>query len=305
MKLLNEIVEDCVKPDMETSNILRKCLVLSYKLDNQKLRAWVNNELDGYSGDNDLPDYRIVRATAKGLFVGPFGSQIREQPLQSYVMKKEHQHFAEEARLVQPLASYEPLLQQPGKDKGTLGLDWPANLTAMYQNKFIEGYALNRAHIEIPLSSVTGLIDTVRNRALRFALEIQKEIGVSEEDISKIPQDRVDQIVNNYIYGGNVVISGSNTHCVTQIGRINIAKDDRHALEAALVKHGLQHTDINNLLTAIEEDNAEEKTASIGTRTINWISHFAGKVVEAGGVAGAEQAVSLLKQYVSDYLGIP
>jgi len=46
----------------------------------------------------------------------------------------------------------------------------------MYQSKFIEGYALNRAWQVIPPSSFVALRDTIRKRILKFGLEIRDEL---------------------------------------------------------------------------------------------------------------------------------
>ena len=95
------------------------------------------------------------------------------------VLKKEHRHFASTVKLTQPIAAYDIDIDK-GKDKGKekFIIEWPPDLTLLYQRKFIEGYALNRAWQEIPPSVIVSLVDTIRTRVLRFALELKEELGL-------------------------------------------------------------------------------------------------------------------------------
>jgi hypothetical protein len=174
MKLLDDIIELAAGDNSSASTLLRKCLVLAHTLKNDRLKEWAENELNGYQSDDDgVPDYRKTSAPAKGLFLGPFGAEIRNQPIPSAMLKPEHRRLAESAVLFQPIASYENV-----GDGHRFMIEWPANLTGLYQATFFEGsYALNRAWQEIPGSVFAGLMDTVRTRVLRFAQELRDELG--------------------------------------------------------------------------------------------------------------------------------
>ena len=141
-------------------------------------------------------------------------------------MNKEHRHFATTATLTQPIIAYEGTRLRSGEK---FIIPWPADLTVRYQTKFIEDFALNRAWQEIPDSVSPALIDTVRNRVLRFALELRDELGLVNDDLSALPQGKVDQSVTNYIFGGTNVIAGT-AQDFTQIGAVNVAKGDINAL---------------------------------------------------------------------------
>jgi hypothetical protein len=75
MQLINEIIDLAVDDKTKLSVLLRKCLVLSHRLKNERLKAWVDRELDGYAGDDALSDYRHTYTRSKGTFfrlVGPY-----------------------------------------------------------------------------------------------------------------------------------------------------------------------------------------------------------------------------------------
>jgi hypothetical protein len=50
MKLLNEIIDAATDTTQPVANILRKCLILAFELKNEKLKAWVEGELNGLLG---------------------------------------------------------------------------------------------------------------------------------------------------------------------------------------------------------------------------------------------------------------
>jgi hypothetical protein len=56
--------------------------------------------------------------------------------------------------------------------------------------------------------SIVGLLDTVRNRILRFALEIRDELGqTNSNDVTAIPPEKIERSVAINIFGGNNVIA--------------------------------------------------------------------------------------------------
>ena len=48
-KLVNEIIEMAADGKRPVADALRKCLILSFELKNDRLKAWANQELSGYT----------------------------------------------------------------------------------------------------------------------------------------------------------------------------------------------------------------------------------------------------------------
>jgi hypothetical protein len=121
MALVDEIVDLAVDGSSPISTLLRKCLVLAHTLKNQRLRAWVEKELDGYGKDDELPDYRDITASAKGDFIGPFGAYQKGRPLPPLILKEQHRHFATKIGMRGPIAAYTIDFDRPC-------VEWPAHL---------------------------------------------------------------------------------------------------------------------------------------------------------------------------------
>jgi len=295
MKLLDEIVDYAVYNKHVVFVLLRKCLVLVYKLKNDKLKNWVEKELDGYGLDDEIPEYRLTGAQAKGTFFGPFNAAIYEQPLPPSVLKKEHRHFASTVKLTQPIAAYDIDIDK-GKDKGKekFIIEWPPDLTLLYQRKFIEGYALNRAWQEIPPSVIVSLVDTIRTRVLRFALELKEELGLVSDNLAALPQGKVDQYVENYIYnigsvGGDFVggvhdnarvnIRSTITYTTNDLAKINELVRDMLTHREELPFTTPQRTELEAQLETIQEQlAAQTPNHSLLREALHTVRH----ILEAG-----------------------
>ena len=301
MKLVDEIIKLATEDKESVSVLLRKCLVLSYQLNNEKLKTWADKELDGYQQGEDVPPYRIAHTISKGTFLGGGGAILRDQPLNPQVMDSEHRHFATTLNLNGPIASYEIGLDD--KVTNNAIMPWPPAITARYQMKFIQGgWALNRAWQEIPASLMVGLVATIRNRILRFALELRSELGSVNDNIADLPPTTIDRTVVNHIYGAQNVFAGSAQN-VSQIGNIVVAENDIEGLKTALKTLGLANADIAELEHAITEDAAGGKP-SLGERTKEWLKRLGSNLSKEGVKVGIEVAKATATKCVLQYFGL-
>lgn len=301
MKLLEEIIASSLSSDQKLPDLLRKCLVLAYQLNNDLLKEWVEKELNGYGGDAELPDYRKIFAGAKGLFLGPYNAQLPNQPIASVVMEPEHRHFAERVEFRQPIAAYD----EKRADKLSAVIQWPQNLVVMYQAKFYDGYALNRAWQEIPGSTIASLVDTVRTKILSFALEIKKQLGAepeTQQNLLDIPTAKVNQIVNNYIYGGQNVIAAQDGQMIVD-ARTQVVAGDLETLRKALQEFGVDSQDVALLEDALAKDTNSGKAGEIGPKTSGWLSNAAKKVGGSTVKVSEGVATTVISGMIKGFLG--
>jgi hypothetical protein len=298
MKLLDEIIEGAVSDTQPIGTVLRKCLVLERQVKNEKFRIWLNSELDGYDNADDLPDYRTLNSISRGFFVGYAGSQINDQPIALHVMEENHRKLVDKLRLTQPAASYEG---RP--DKSADGsLPWPPSLTTKYQRKFIENFVLNRAWQEVPGSCMVGLVETVRNRVLRFALDIKDQLGEDQESVAQLPAETVEKSVINNIYGGSVFIA-AHAETISQVAHTNIVAGDASGLFKALSNLGVTEEGLKALQHDMEADKQDGKP-SLGQKTMGWLTDI-GKYLGTEGVkVGVEVAKRAATKWIMQHYGL-
>lgn len=68
---INIIIRDLVNQDCKLSDTILKVKIIANKLKNEKLKDWVDNEINGYIG-KDVPEYRLVH-------VGIFGNLLQDR----------------------------------------------------------------------------------------------------------------------------------------------------------------------------------------------------------------------------------
>ena len=300
--LLDDIVELATDNKQPITTLLRKCIVLAHQLKNERLKTWANEELNGYSSIDKLPEYRTLPAAATGLFIGPGWARF-QQGIPSAVLEKHHRKFAEIVYVAQPVGTLEDTLRSGSESN--LSFPWSANLVAYYQDKLQSGWQLFSAHQTVPKSTIAGIIDTVRTRVLNMALEIQSEVGEKDEDLKQITAEEskmVDQTIVNNIYGGNVYLSsGSSTMTATTIQQQqqNIIAGDWEHLAKVLRSAGISEHELNELSTAVKGDGK-----TMGARVKDWIEKTAPKVLSSGVKVGVAVGQSLLLEYLKQYYGL-
>jgi hypothetical protein len=293
---VDEIIDLAASEKGSVATLLRKCLVLGDTLKNNQLKVWAENELLGFEGkDDELPEYRKVPALAKGLFIAPRGGAINEQPIPSVMLEEHHRYLAETALLVQPIASYE------GVTRGG-SVEWPPNITALYERRFFQGtYALNRAWQDLPASIFVGLIDTIKTRVLRFALELRKDLGAVSDDVTRLPESTIDRNVTVNIFGGSNVIASKD---FAQVNRIKIERGDWAGLAEALNALGVPPSEISELKSAVADDSGDATIAPVAQgRTAKWLKKFATNAGKWALKGGAEVGKQIITKWLEEYFG--
>jgi hypothetical protein len=302
MSLLDDIITGAVDDKTSISVVLRQCLLLAHQLKNEKLKAWAESELNGYSGSESLPPYRIIRCQATGTFSGPVGNVINNQPLPPSILDEDYRHWATTAYLTQPISGFDVGKDKDGTPNGGQ-IAWPPDLTAMYQEKFIQGWSLVRAGLQVSGTVFVGILDNVRTRILQFALELKDQLK-EDIDVTKLSPSQVDRSVVHNIYGGNVVIADKAEN-FAQIGSITVAEGDFSQLQSALKELGLDDKAIGKLKSAMDEDaKADGGKPSLGQRTKKWLKDSASYISKEGLKVGIETAKRYATKWLLQHYGL-
>ncbi|HEV2496003.1 MAG TPA: hypothetical protein VG204_23480 [Terriglobia bacterium] len=262
--LLDDIIETAVDSSKHLSDLLRKCLLLAYELKNDRLKAWANQELNGYTSHENLPPYRLVSVASYGDFTGPLGAAVRNYPIPPAALEGNHQDWA----LFQSVSAYEDAVTSGTFD---LQLLWPGNMVLYYQQRLMDGYVLVSAWQSVPKSSIIDLLDTIRNRTLNMALEIKSELGAATANLGSVGSSemgRIEQTIVNNIYGGtNYFASGQSQITQSATIQTTISVGSRPELDAVLLRSGLTSADLEELGKAEEADRDQK----LGSKVTAWI----------------------------------
>lgn len=294
--LLETIIESATDEEKPLPGLLRRCILLADELNNDSLKSWANQELNGYKDLERVPPYRVMYAGAMGVFNAGYAFPNVKRPIPAGGMEKEHRWAAEKVLLGEPVSAYENALNS---DKGhTLMYPWSADMVVHYQSEFMPGHALLEAWQEVPFSAVAGMLDTIRTRVLNLALDIRREIGNSDADLKKVrpnsrEADKVNSIVINHIYGGTVYM-GAQQNISTQ----NISVGNWQDLRNAMLAAGIKEDAVGELGDAIQKDGK-----TVGAKVKSWIGRNAEKVLDKGVEVGISVGAAVLTEHIKKYLG--
>jgi AbiTii len=302
--LLDEIVSLATDNKQPLSVLLRKCLILAHELKNERLKNWVSQELNGYTSVKDLPEYRTMGAQARGNFMGPGGALITNRNLPAAVMEKNHRWAAEFLYLIQPVSAYESMAQRPGQ---IITFPWDNDMVLYYQERFLQYYALVSAWQEVPLTSIIGILDTIRTRVLNMALEIRSEIGKTDADLERLTPEkaeRVEQTITNNIYGGNVYVAtgGSTINATNVQQQTTIIAGNWDHLKKALHDAGIGNAELDELSKAVQSDGDHKLRE--GGSVMKWVKANAPKVLAGGVKMGTEIGKPILTEFLMRYYGL-
>jgi len=60
-----ELQQDALNRDVSITDLLRKSYVVARKLQIQDFEKWITNELEGYTEQSEIPEYRVVTGEVK------------------------------------------------------------------------------------------------------------------------------------------------------------------------------------------------------------------------------------------------
>ncbi|PFG29285.1 hypothetical protein [Paramicrobacterium agarici] len=246
--LLDEIIDGSTNGAIRTADLLRKVQVAATRVGASDVVRWVQQELQGYEDDAEIPSYRVMPTSVVGLFTGPMQSRMQHQ-------LPAHSDFTDDfhVKMRQPLST----LQSFADADKDAEAHWPAWRVQQYENTgafAIQFYGLFDAWNVITRQSLLGVVDTVRSKAMEFALGLQQDFpdAGSVGGPSLLTNSAVAPVVfntTNNIYG-----HGTNIATGHDIAQKTVLKGNRQELERQAEQLGLSSTEAREFVDAVESE---------------------------------------------------
>lgn len=290
MSLLRQIQDACINPQTDLTTLLRMMRVLAARLQSEDLVRWVSSELGGWASLDSVPEYRKFEAHNLGNFTnGYYHHQSRELP---YLPDPEG-HFSalEEVIVTQGVAEVQALLNMAlSNDTRSVQRPWPAaavllwNVTASKKRVLSATYQMSSAWSVITAARLNQILDSIRNRALEFVLEIEAlnpDAGEALPGETRIEKEKVSQIFNFTINGGNNNLAAGSTD-VTQSLSVqvqSISKGDPESLRHFLLERGVPEEDAAEVTEIVKSEPATP--TGLGPRAKAWLATVPGKLASS------------------------
>jgi hypothetical protein len=303
MSLLDEIIAGASNDKVSTANLLRKVIVVSHRLCAAEIRQWAEHELNGYDADQDhLPAYRgPMPASAHARYAGPGGSSANTTLSSNNIPDWFQQFF--EVTLRQPLAELEVAA---AADEDPV-IPWPGEAVVQWNRWEQDGTVPSIQYMNVLFAStvvsrmaVRGVIDRIRNSALTFALELQREFPNAGEiggpTVADVEVQQVIHNITNNIHGDgvNIAIGSGNTQIAA------VAPGDLIGFLQAVRELGIDGDELSELAAIVTSDDDPEVKRSRARA-------FADRIRAGSVVLGTELAATLVADgviaLVVDFLG--
>ena len=304
MDLVRQIVEilSDTRPNLE--NALIKTKVLLHRLREQAYADWINKELNGYSKDDEVPDYRVIPSSVKITATDGFTRRWKDMPAPIGHLDEKTRRWLERNELRQSISSLESLAHSEGD---MLTRPIPPEFWPKLGEKLSSGIVVDYAHCEMSKAQLQGVLTQIRSRLLDFVLELEAKLprDASEEDVREISKKvHVGNLLNNAMFGSNTtIVIGDNNR--QNLSFSVVQKGDFASLSTFLKSRGVSDPDISVLKTAIEKDGAQvdPESRQYGPRVKEWLKTMFAKAVETSWQVEVGVASSLLANALQHYYG--
>ncbi len=301
MKLINDIIELLGADEPNLTNALLKTKIVLHKLGKSDLIEWVNNEINGYSEDANVPTYRLVNAQVLANFAN-MAYQYTRHPIPISHLDKEYRESLKTTRLRQSLKVLEEFAANEG---GSIQSPIPVEANPLLRKGLDSSFHIQKAWCEIDGSAITQILIEVRSRLLDFILKLSENLGenLSDQEVKDIGKSLdTNSMFANAMFGDNTTILVGNHG--QQTVDIQIVKNDFKSLSESLRNKKVEESDIQELEAALETDgpSVEVKEKRFGPKVKDWMKNMLSKAVDASwqidiGIASSFIADALKKYY--------
>lgn len=171
--LVQQLQAEALNPEISVADLLRKAKVIAAKLELQQFHSWIDNELGGYTIDNqeELPKYRIVRGEVRAF--NPYRGWL---PI--FFSTPGMEERLSRRGINQSIAALQDMMTLP--TEGDLVVDFSSEAKGAIGDAI--GFRTD-VKLFIGRNAVAGILDAVRTLILDWSLRLEKE-GILGEGLS-------------------------------------------------------------------------------------------------------------------------
>lgn len=214
----SQIIKDLASSQCDLYTSLKRTKVLLQLIADEKILDWVNSELKGYSDEDTLPEYRLLKGDFFGSYtIGTFGRALKYSnvsiPLGKMPIDERNDFLS--AGIRQGISTLEQMLKN---DKVNFSKPIPADLYRKIESQYINNpfFYIVSGNVIIDKMDVINIIPKVENKLLDILLLLENEFGNLDEldiDLGSKSKDEIEKIYQNLyviVYNNKSVNVGDN-----------------------------------------------------------------------------------------------
>lgn len=279
--MLKSLIEELSKDSISISVALTRTKVISTRFGISELSKWINCELQGYSDNDDLPDYRKFPCEIISSILD--GRGIRHDGY-----KLDFTHITEKAGFdiytieeYQGIQNLEYILHN--QNGAYVFAPFPEILVRHYGKFLPRTFHLISVSRRSSISCISNIINQVKQRLLDLLLSIESKYPDAFEGKSEIKTETKD-VINNLItynlYGNHNIAPIAMGFKVNQKTSNSQTQNNIDYLLEELSKHGIENNSLTELKKIVETKDSDNKT--VKQKVMAWFGNLITKAAEKG-----------------------
>lgn len=203
----SKIIIELIKDEINVVQAMDILNLLLQDINDKKIKKWLENEINGYEKDKDVPNYRILNANIVGDYIGGrFKCSNKDIPI-----KPEYVKEYSKVIITAPISQIMQLsIAEKESKEHCLGI--PLHQVLAQQISLVNGEVIS-ARRELSIYAHTNLLLLIKSKILKIFVELEKKYGNLDNyyiDFSnKKTEKEIVKEITNIIYTDNSVHMGS------------------------------------------------------------------------------------------------
>ncbi len=275
--MIKDLIKDLAYENISLSQGLTRAKLIAYKIGDETLKEWIDNEINGYKDPEKLPDYRKIPCELFGVIQVPFGEK-KKIPIDAKYLDDWLNGLVYKMNVVQSVSTLEESIK---KAEGIYGYEnLPINLVKQFQ-EMTNSPELIEVTRQIQISQLNHILNITKQKLIDTLLELDKNFPNMENEFepSKENIEKANTIVTTNIYGGNVNSNVGLGENVNQNQELEISTKNIEKKIEEIRKLGVNDEQIEQIRNIIK--NEKDKT-SLSKKLISWSGKISSILIEKG-----------------------
>jgi len=252
--LVFQLQRDACESSVSVLNLLRKALFVAKKLGIEEFQKWVELELDGYFGEEKLPEYRLLVGEIKAYnpYHGWIPVIISNEPEIAETISKTY--------IKQPISEIEKLVNSGSSESDVLIMSFPKNielqLIAMFDVPLQPVLHISKAKFSV-------ILEATRNIILKWSLNLKDDGIIGEGTTFSAKEKEIAQAIHytigNYTNNMSQTYNSTSDNHSTNIQAGHDANGNLLGSEVTgIVAGGNISNTVNNAINQLQASNTSE-----------------------------------------------
>lgn len=215
----SKIIVNCLIDDIANgaaiSQILLKAQIIAYNVGDEKFSKLIKNEQQGYSPNDEIPDYRKLKSLVKASFVNSWGNvqtvDVHSEMIEDKRIRDLLTFVYVKDSLVQVEAMYN------NAESGMVRVQVPVfaypTIKSLYDS---DGYEVHSANHCFPKESLLSIVEKVKAQLLDLLLQFNNKLDWNMELAADKNKNMAKTIINNVYNVHAAVANMGNGNVETQ-----------------------------------------------------------------------------------------